>query len=204
MVSTKFIEAYWKFRNREITSLREFGTYLGHCSYYHKCIYKFSEEYESRPEYEEELKRQLKKNPYLRGTITDRSCFNEKSRGRKGEKGITDAFKKVYWRYENYEISPKEACELTGYSKNWFHKVAVDYEKSPYYEKDLRKNKSVIDKPSRTMAVPPEFKADVNTMTNEELAAKYGICELSVERLKKKMDKKAVWAAIGEMKKKNK
>lgn len=200
MVDAKFIEAYWKFRNREISSLREFGVYLGHCSYYHKCIYKFSEEYENSPEYKKDLEEHLKKNPYMRGAITDKSCFNEKSRGRKGEKGITESFKEVYWKYENYEISPKEAYKLLGYSKNWFHKIAIDYETSPYYEEDLKNHQSVISKPSRTMAVPVEFREDMNKMTNEELAEKYKICQLSVDRLKKKTDRKAVWKAIAEMK----
>ena len=204
MVDNKFIEAYWKFRNREISSLREFGTYLGHCSYYHKCIYKFSEEYEGSPEYEKALKEQLKKNPNLRGTITDKSCFKEKSRGRKGIKGVTEQFKEVYWRYENYEISPKEACELTGYSKNWFHKTAVDYEKTVDYEKDLKKHKSVLKKPSRTMVVPEGFREDSTVLTDEELSKKYHICLLNVGRLKMKMDKKAVWKAIGDMKKNKK
>ncbi len=198
MLDNKFIDAYWKFRRREITSMREFGIYLGHCEYYHKCIYAYSKEYEASDEYKIELEKQLKKNPYLRGTISDRACFNEKSRGRKGEKGITDKFKEVYWDYENYKISPIEAYELTGYSKNWFHKVSLDYEKSPYYKDDIKKHPEVMKKPERTQAVPIDFKKDAMTMTDEELSVKYNYHICKVQRLRLKTNRKAVWDAIKE------
>jgi len=202
MVSEKFKEAYWKFRNREITSLREFGVYLGHSNYYHKCIYKFSEEYEKSPEYKEDLAEHLKENPYMRGEITDKTCFNEKSRGRKGIKGITEKFKETYWRYENYEISPSEAYEITGYSKNWFHKTSMEYEATPQYEEELKAHPSVLSKPSRSRPVPDGFKIDMKTMTDRQLADKYGICITGIKRLKKKTDRKEVWKEIKSMKQK--
>lgn len=196
MVSERFKEAYWKFRNREIVSMREMGIFLGHSAYYHKCIYKFSEEYEKSPEYQEDLKKHMDENPYMRGSITDKKCFKEKSRGRRGEKGITDAFKEVYWRYENYEISPQEAFLASGYSKNWFHKVSLDYEASPYYEAELLQHPSVMDKPHRTRAVPEGFREDMGVLTDAQLCEKYRICQAGVNRMRLKTDKKNVWKFI--------
>ena len=105
------------------------GIALGKCDYFHRGIYARAEKYEASDEYREELEKQIAANPFLRGAITNGECFNEPTRGRKTEKGITEEFKKAYWAYESYLVSPDMACEMVGYSKNWFHKISLRYNK---------------------------------------------------------------------------
>lgn len=193
--NAKFIEVYWKYRRREIASIREFGIALGKCDYFHRGIYARAEKYEASDEYREELEKQIAANPFLRGAITNGECFNEPTRGRKTEKGITEEFKKAYWAYESYLISPDMACEMVGYSKNWFHKISLRYERSTDYAKDLAAH-NIQDRPSRTNALPKDFKDNMN-LTDKELAAKYKIPTCVIPRMRIKSSR-SVWDAINQ------
>lgn len=194
MIDKKFIEAYWLFRTRKIESLREMGKYLGHSEYYHKSIYSKAKKYETSEEYKKELEKY--KGQKLRGTISDKKFLNEKSRGKKLVKGITPEFIKVYWEYENYEISPTEAYEKIGYSKNWFYKIAKEYEKSQEFKKDIKMQKNISEKPCRIQVIPDGFKEDAKTMSTKELSKKYDLLEIQCKRLILKLDKKNIWKCI--------
>lgn len=196
MVDSKFKEAYWLFRTHKISSLREMGSYLGHSKYYHKGIYAKAAEYESSKEYKEDLKKY--KDATLRGTISDKEFLKEPSRGRKRKKGITDEFKKIYWQYENYEISPVTAYEKTGYSKNWFYKIAKSYEQSKEFKEDIKKQKGIEKKPCRIQTIPDGFKEDSINMPLKELSEKYELPEIQCKRLILKLDKKNIWKCIKE------
>jgi len=198
MFDEKFIEAYWLFRTRKISSLREMGKYLGHSEYYHKSIYSKAKKYEESKEYQTELKKRLKEDKNIRGAISTKECFNEKSRGRKREKGITDEFKKAYWDYENYLITPQQAYTRIGYSKNWFYKIAKLYEESEEFKQDIKAQKGIQKKPCRVQIIPKGFADDSKTMTVKELSKKYNLIEIQVKRLILKLDKKNIWKCIKE------
>ena len=194
MIDSKFKEAYWLFRTHKISSLREMGSYMGHSKYYHKGIYAKAAIYESSPEYKEDLKKY--QGQTLRGEISNKDFLKEPSRGRKRKKGITDEFKKIYWQYENYEISPTTAFEKTGYSKNWFYKIAKAYEKTTEFENDLKNQKDIDKKPCRVQIIPTGFKEDSNTMTLIDLSKKYKLPQIQCKRLILKLDKKNIWKCI--------
>lgn len=196
MVDNEFINAYWLFRTRKIRSLRELGKVLGHGNYYHKSIYIKAKKYESSNEYKVALKQYSKLHKNLRGEISTKEYLCEETKGRIGEKGITPEFVKVYWEYENYYISPSEAYQKTGYSKNWFHNIALKYENSSEFYKDIKKQKNIKIKPARTRTVPEGFREDSEIMSIEELAKKYEINKIQIERLILKLDKSNVFKAI--------
>lgn len=201
MVNEKFIEAYWKFRTNEITSMSEIGTYLGHSNYYHKVIYKLAREYENSDEYKNSLKdykKQYGKN--LRGSISDKKCFEKTTRGRKRKKVIDNTFKKVYWEYEQYLISPAAVCSALNFSKNWFYKLAKEYEESEEYLKDIKLQTGVEKKPSRCRPLPDGFMKDSENMTSKQLSREYNIPEVICKRLILKTNKKTIWKFIIENK----
>lgn len=201
MVNEKFIDAYWKFRTNEITSMSEMGTYLGHSNYYHKVIYKLAREYESMEEYKNSLKEYKKQyGKKLRGAISDKKCFEKTTRGRKRKKVINNDFKKVYWEYEQFLISPTAACSALNFSKNWFYKLAKEYEESDEYLKDIKLQQGVEKKPSRCRPIPDNFMENKKVMTVKQLSKEYNIPEIICKRLILKTNKKTIWKFISENK----
>ena len=81
MFDEKFINAYWLFRTREISSLREMGKYLGHSEYYHKSIYSKAKKYEASKEYQAKLKEYKKTHKNLRGAISTKVQRQKKNKG---------------------------------------------------------------------------------------------------------------------------
>ena len=190
MVDKKFVEAYWLFQTDKLNSFREMGKYMGHSEYYHKGIYA---------KYKEDKKKY--KNIKLRGTISDKKCFEKKSRGRTRKKGISEEFKQAYWDYENYRISVIEAYTRINYSKNWFYNIAKSYEKTDEYNNDIKNQKNISLKPCRVLVLPEGYKKDSETMSTKELSKKYNLNEIQCKRLLLKFDKKNIWKCIKENKK---